>query len=27
LRRMIHAATNKSEAVNKYAQWILFGGG
>ena len=26
LRRMIHAATNKSEAFNKYAQWVLFGG-
>jgi TnpA family transposase len=26
LRRMIHAATNKSEAFNKFAQWVLFGG-
>jgi TnpA family transposase len=26
LRRMIHAATNQSEAFNKYAQWVLFGG-
>jgi TnpA family transposase len=26
LRRMIHAATNKSEAFNKFAHWVLFGG-
>jgi TnpA family transposase len=26
LRRIIHAATNKSEAFNKFAQWVLFGG-
>jgi TnpA family transposase len=26
LRRMIQAATNKSEAFNKYVQWVCFGG-
>lgn len=27
LRRQIQRATNKSEAFNKFAQWVLFGGG
>lgn len=27
LRRTIHAATNKSEAFNGFAQWVAFGGG
>ena len=27
LRRMINAATNKSEHFNRYAQWVSFGGG
>jgi len=26
LRRKIQAATNKSEAFNKFAQWVSFGG-
>nr|WP_262421556.1 transposase [Paraburkholderia sp. UCT31] len=27
LRRTIHAATNKSEQFNDFAQWLMFGGG
>jgi TnpA family transposase len=27
LRRVIQAATNKSEHFNRYAQWVSFGGG
>ena len=26
LRRVIQAATNKSELFNRYAQWVAFGG-
>lgn len=26
MRRSIHAATNKSEQFNDYAQWLMFGG-
>jgi TnpA family transposase len=26
LRQMIQAATNKSEAFNKFVQWVCFGG-
>jgi hypothetical protein len=26
LRRTIHAATNKSEQFNDFAQWLMFGG-
>ena len=26
LRRVIHAATNKSETFNRFVQWVLFGG-
>jgi TnpA family transposase len=26
LRQVIQAATNKSEALNKFVQWVCFGG-